>query len=157
MKLFTLLTVCLFAFTATKLQADTAPKAVKQESGKINWVTDIEKAKSDAKQKKVPIFLYFSGSDWCPHCKKMDREILSSADFQQLVQDKVIFVHVDFPHTKKLDEKTAKQNHDLKKQFGISGFPTVLLVDANLKLITKVSRKPEPKAFAQELLSHLKK
>jgi len=60
MKLFTLLTVCLFAFTATKLSANiaakptniaakpanVAEKPAKQESAKITWLTDIEKAKS---------------------------------------------------------------------------------------------------------------
>ena len=127
------------------------PQEVAQ-TNQITWVTDIEEAQNLAKQHSVPIFLYFSGSDWCPHCKKMDKQVLATEIFHDAMKDKIIFMHIDSPKRTPLDAKTKEQNSRLKKQFGITGYPTVLIADADLNLIGKPARKLDPALFAQEVL-----
>lgn len=110
-------------------------------SSDIQWVTDFEKAKSLAKKDSKPLFLYFTGSDWCPWCKKMDKEILSTPEFQQAMANKAIFVKVDFPRQTKLDEKTKSQNEKLSSTYKVKGFPTVVLLDSNLNVIDTLNYK----------------
>jgi protein disulfide-isomerase len=158
MKFIALLALCMSISAAQgfAVSAEVQQQAVKQDQ-EINWVTDIEKAKILAARNGVPIFLYFSGSDWCPHCKNLDRNVLAKAQFQNALDGKIIFMHVDFPKHVQLDPKTKDQNRRLKNSFSISGYPTVLVVDADLKVIGKPSKKGGPDEFAREVLKVIKK
>lgn len=158
MRFIALLALCMSISTT---QAFAGAAGVQQQAiqhdQEINWVIDIEKAKILAAKNGVPIFLYFSGSDWCPHCKNLDHNVLSKAAFQNALDGKVIFMHVDFPKHTQQDPKTKDQNRRLKNEFDISGYPTVLIVDADLNVIGKPSRKGAPEEFAQEVLKVIKK
>jgi len=127
---------CLFAFCASSaMNSALHASAHAQASSEIQWVSDFEKAKSIAKKESKPIFLYFTGSDWCPWCKKMNKEILSTPEFQQAMAHKAVFVMVDFPRQSKLDEKTQSQNDKLSSTYKVRGFPTVVLLDSKLNVI----------------------
>ena len=120
------------------LNAEEAKSVNEQQTKEINWLTDYEKAKALAKKESKPLFLYFTGSDWCSWCKKMDSEILSTAPFQQALGDAFIFVKLDFPELTPLDPKLKKQNQELQKTFNVRGFPTIILLDPDLKQIATV-------------------
>ncbi len=49
----------------------------------INWQTDYSKAVQQAKSESKPILLFFTGSDWCGWCKKLDNEVFKSPEFRQ--------------------------------------------------------------------------
>jgi protein disulfide-isomerase len=117
-------------FTTIAALVTTATFALSAEA----WTTDYEAAKTRAKAENKPIFLYFTGSDWCGWCKKMEKEILTNKDFLDYATANLILVELDFP---KSDEGKAKQSAELKaqnkaldKQFKIEGYPTIYLVDA---------------------------
>ena len=57
------------------------------------------------------LFLYFTGSDWCPMCFTFDKNILEQEKFTQATKDKFIFVMVDFPVKKDLPAELEKRNH----------------------------------------------
>ena len=68
--------------------------------------------------------------------------MFSTPAFLDWAKKHVILVEIDFPRKTKLDDKLAKQNESLKNKFGITGFPTVLFLDANEKKIGRSGYKP---------------
>ncbi len=101
------------------------------------WTDNYEKALAQAKTEKKLVLLDFTGSDWCGWCIKLDKEVFSKADFKAFAKDNVVGVTLDFPHGKKLPKHTVDQNAKLKSEHGVSGFPTLVLVDADGKAINK--------------------
>jgi thioredoxin-related protein len=101
------------------------------------WMTDFEAAKKVAAEKKLPILADFSGSDWCGWCIKLNKEVFDQEDFAKFASGKLVLFLADFPSKKKLPEAQAKQNDKLAAEFGIKGFPTVLILDAQGKVLAK--------------------
>jgi len=95
------------------------------------WTDDFEAAKEQAGKEGKLLLVDFSGSDWCGWCKKLDNEVFAQPEFLKGVKDDFVLVMIDSPSDKsRLSEKAAKQNPGLLKKYGISGFPTVLIMDA---------------------------
>jgi len=101
------------------------------------WLTDFNKAKKEAAEKKLPILADFSGSDWCGWCIKLDKEVFSQKEFKEFAKEKLILFLADFPREKELKAEVKAQNEQLRKAYGIEGFPTVLLLDADGKVIAR--------------------
>ena len=101
------------------------------------WTDNYEKAVAQAKAEKKLLLLDFTGSDWCGWCMKLDKEVFQKPAFKTFAKDSLVSVTVDFPHGKKLPKHTVDQNAKLKGEFGASGFPTLVLVDADGKTINK--------------------
>ena len=40
------------------------------------WLVDFEKAKTQAAKEGKPILMEFTGSDWCPPCKALHKNVL---------------------------------------------------------------------------------
>lgn len=111
-------------------------------SEEISWISDYEKAMEQAREEKKPMMLFFSGSDWCPWCKKMDKKILKDPAFIDEMREIFVFALVDFPKKKKLPDKIIQQNQLLMKKFEVEGFPTLLLLDSGQNLIAKAGYLP---------------
>ena len=47
------------------------------------WLTDFNQAKEEAAEKKLPILIDFTGSDWCSWCIKLDQEVFSQNEFKE--------------------------------------------------------------------------
>lgn len=101
------------------------------------WQTDFKKASKDAAEKKQPIMAVFSGSDWCSWCIKLDKEIFSQNEFKNFAKGKLVLFLADFPSNKQLPEDIVKQNKELAEKYKIEGFPTVLIMDPDGKVIGK--------------------
>lgn len=154
MKFYTVLCALTALFGASSASAaNTNEQSLTSAVSEINWMTDYNAAKALANKESKPMFLFFTGSDWCPWCMKMDQQILSTPEFQQALSQKVIFVKVDFPRQTKLDKATKEQNDKLSKTFGIQGFPTVILLDSNGQRIDKIGFQSGGGAkYAQKVL-----
>ena len=95
------------------------------------WMTDFEAAKAKAAKENKDLLVDFTGSDWCGWCIKLVDEVFKHDSFKKGVADKFILVELDFPRDKsKLSEAIQKQNETLQKEYGVRGFPTILLMDA---------------------------
>ena len=93
------------------------------------WLTDLDAAKAQAVKENKPVLVDFTGSDWCPPCKALHKNVFESKEFAA-VASKYVLVELDYPRNKQQAPELKAKNAALSKQFGITGFPTVLLIDA---------------------------
>lgn len=98
-----------------------------------DWTTDYNAALAQAKKDKKLVLLDFTGSDWCGYCKLLDKEVFAAPEFQHFADANYELVTVDFPHQKELSAQLKEQNDSLGKKFGIDGFPTLIVLDADGK------------------------
>ena len=99
------------------------------------WQTDYEQALATAKAAKKCVLLNFTGSDWCGPCIQMERTAFSKPAFLDYAKQNLVLVAVDYPRLKELPEKVTKQNERLMHQYSIGGFPTVILLNSDGKLL----------------------
>ena len=74
-----------------------------------------------------PIFAFFTGSDWCGWCMKLQAAVFSKDVFIAWAEQHVVLLELDFPKRKQLSPELTKQNNNLQQAFKVSGFPTVWL------------------------------
>ena len=121
--------VCLMAACA-QAQSWKKEKAVEKSKG---FIENFAKAQKEAGELKQPIFALFTGSDWCPWCVKLHDEVLETKEFKKFAEDNLVLFEADFPRTKDQPSDVKKQNKELSSKYGIQGFPTVLVLDAEGK------------------------
>lgn len=112
------------------------------DSSQLNWQTNYEQAVNEAKASNKPILLFFTGSDWCGWCKKIDSEVFNTPEFANAAGDKFIFVKLDFPVATPNPPNIDAQNKSLQKKFDIRGFPTIVLLDGNQQQIGVTGYRP---------------
>jgi thioredoxin-related protein len=95
------------------------------------WTEDYAAALAQAKNEHKQLLLDFTGSDWCGWCKKIDAEIFALPAFKAYADKNLVLVKLDFPRQRPMSAATKQQNKSLKDKYGISGFPTLILLDAN--------------------------
>ncbi|MCQ2364505.1 MAG: protein disulfide isomerase family protein [Akkermansia sp.] len=95
------------------------------------WMDNFNAAKKKAQTEKKLILMDFTGSDWCGWCIRLRHDVLDKPEFEAYAKDKFILMEVDCPRKKQLSKKLQKQNQQLCGQYHISGFPTVLVVNAD--------------------------
>lgn len=103
------------------------------QADESRWSTVPEEAIASAKKNKKDLLLLYTGSDWCPPCKKLEQEVLTDESFYLEAETYFEFVKFDFLKNSPLPESTSKLNDQWAEKFGIDSFPTLVLVDANLK------------------------
>ncbi|WP_178087807.1 thioredoxin family protein [Methylacidimicrobium cyclopophantes] len=94
-----------------------------------NWMTDYPAALKEAKAQKKLVLANFTGSDWCPWCQKLQREVFSTPEFQQYAKEHLVLLELDFPQRKPQPEALKQQNKELADQYHVEGFPTIVLLD----------------------------
>ena len=100
------------------------------------FIDDYDLALARAKTEKKIIVADFSGSDWCFWCQRLDREILTQEAFLSVATNRYVLLMVDSPRDKtRLSEKAKVENPKLVRKYNVTGYPTVLLLDADGKLV----------------------
>lgn len=97
------------------------------------WTTNYPAALAQARGNGGKVFLFFTGSDWCGWCKRLDREILSTSQFKTYAGQNLILVKLDFPHDIPQSDSEKAQNEQLSQRFKVEGFPTVVVVNGQGK------------------------
>ena len=122
-------------------------------AGGEGWTSDFSAAKAQAAKEGKDLLIDFTGSDWCSWCIKLNEEVFQHDPFKKGVADKFVLVELDYPRDKsKLDEKTIKQNDELKSTYEPRGFPTILLTDASGKPYAQTGyQKGGPEAYVKHL------
>ena len=89
------------------------------------------KADEISKTSGKPIFAFFTGSDWCGWCHKLQNDVFSKKSFIDWANKNVVLVELDFPRKKQLPPELAQQNMGLQQALQVQGYPTVWLLFLN--------------------------
>ena len=92
----------------------------------LNWLTDLPKAKEQAKNENKLVLMDFTGSDWCGWCKKLDQDTFSKPEFVSYAQKNLVLVQLDYPQNKPQTDELKASNAALAKKYNIEGFPTLI-------------------------------
>jgi rhodanese-related sulfurtransferase/thioredoxin-related protein len=126
-------TILLAGMVAAAANSPT-PLATQSPATGLTWLTDLPSAQARAKAEKKSVLLFFHGSDWCPACVEMQRQVFDSPTFAEFARRALVLVDVDFPDKHKQDEELRRANVALKARFNLSpvadeGFPTIVLLN----------------------------
>ena len=98
----------------------------------VQWHTDVNKAIDISIKTEKPLFFFFTGSDWCGWCKRLQKEVFFKTEFTEWAKKNVVLVELDFPRRTKLPENIQKQNRELAQMFAVRGYPTVWFVTPSI-------------------------
>lgn len=142
-KIFLILTLIIISLNAI---------LVAEESDNLNWLTNMEKAATIAKDSDKPILINFTGSDWCGWCIRLTNEVFAKDSFKKYADENLVLVKLDFPSKIKQTDETKAYNEKWLQKFGVRGFPTILLVDKDFNLINKTGyQQGGPEAYIKHL------
>jgi thioredoxin-related protein len=127
--------------------------ALTARADELHWLTDLPKAETEAKADHKLVLLDFTGSDWCGWCIKFDKEVFSTPAFADYARKNLVLVQLDFPQKKKLDAKLQKANDALRDKYGVKGYPTFIILNAEGKEVGRQVGYSEggPKPFIAKL------
>lgn len=118
--------ILILALVFFSLQSIAQTEQAKKE-GHLVWHTDIAKANEVSQATNKPIFAFFTGSDWCGWCKKLEKDVFSKQAFIQWAEKNVVLLELDFPRHKTLSPELMQQNQGLQQAFQVRGYPTIWL------------------------------
>lgn len=113
----------------------------------LTWLTDISQAHSLSTATNKPIFAFFTGSDWCGWCHKLEKEVFAKPEFVKWANDNVVLLELDFPRRKQLPQALAQQNQSLQQFFGVKGYPTIWVFN--------ITKEPKSEKFVIAALGSL--
>jgi protein disulfide-isomerase len=113
----------------TPTQNPAQPKAQVYKSTKEGWLVDLDEAYTKSTKEGKPILANFTGSDWCGWCKRLDADVFSKPEFQTWAEENVVLLELDFPRRFQIPQKNQSQNHAMKNALGVTGFPTIWVVN----------------------------
>lgn len=118
-------------------------REAKLNKRKAEWFDDYDDALAEAKDLNIPVLLLFTGSDWCGYCIEMEEKVFSQRDWQTFANKNLVLMKIDFPSKEKLKRSVAEQNDALKEDYGITGYPTLVLIDPKEKRLGSPAREYE--------------
>lgn len=119
----------------------------------LNWYEDLNRAQEYARTHDKYILIHFTGSDWCPWCIKLDKNVLSTQEFADFAQEQLVLVKVDFPKRIHQSQEQANKNRELAQKYWVRGFPTIIILDRDGE---EVARTGFQRGSAQNYIEHLK-
>ena len=128
-----------FALLAAPLRVTAA--TTHERADAIAWVKgDVEGAFATAKREHKPVLLYW-GAVWCPPCQQLKSTVFNREDFIARTR-LVVPVYLDG------DEPGAQKWGD---RFRVSGYPTLLVLDADKRELMRLSGGMDLEAYARVL------
>lgn len=85
-----ILAILIFVFGMINAQEDS-----------LHWETDINQAIVQSVENDKKVLIFFTGSDWCGWCIKLQNEVFKKEAFKAWAKDYVL-VELDFPRRKKI-------------------------------------------------------
>jgi hypothetical protein len=118
------------------------------------WLTEFQQAKDMAAQRDVPILANVAGSDWCGWCIRLDEQSFSKPAIQPYAAQNLVLFLADFPQRKAQTQDVVQQNQSLMRNYGVRGFPTVLLLDADGQVLGRTGYR---RGGAEADVTHINK
>ena len=98
--------------------------AAQATASEPQWLTSLPDAEAQAKKENKLILVDFTGSDWCPACKMVEKEVFTKSAFADYARTNLVLVRVDFPLDKQQSAELKAANAALQDKFKVVGYPT---------------------------------
>ncbi|MFT6178595.1 MAG: thioredoxin-related protein [Akkermansiaceae bacterium] len=143
------------SLAAQTKESPATEDAVQIDGAKIgHWTMDFDAAKRIAAEKKLPLLVNFTGSDWCGWCKLMDKGVFAKDTWKKYAAENALLVTLDFPKDKTIvPERYVARNDELKTKFAVRGFPSyvILASDGETKIgQLGAGKEKTPESFISE-------
>ena len=125
----------------------------KASTKNLNWTTNLEQAIELAKKENKAVLVNFTGSDWCKWCFKLRDEVFVQNDFKNYADENLVLVVIDFPRNSTQSNETKRYNQTVAQQFGIQGFPTIIIFNNEGVPVAKTGYQP---GGAANYVNHIK-
>lgn len=112
--------------TVLPLLAAALLAAAASASAADGWLPDLDEGFDQARRTGKHLLVDFTGSDWCPPCQALDRDLLSKADFRRDAGAEFVLVSLDFPRRKAQAADLRARNRAYAEQYGVRGYPTLI-------------------------------
>jgi thiol-disulfide isomerase/thioredoxin len=113
---------------STTYAFDDAKSSAKPITHPFKWEKTSTKAFKEAKDADVPVAILFTGTSWCGYCKALEKEVLSKLAFKNGLKGLVVGLMCVADSPGKFKSKDAEK---MAKKYGVSGYPTMVLVSAD--------------------------
>ncbi|MCG9794119.1 thioredoxin family protein [Flavobacterium algicola] len=115
--------------------------SISTQAQDLKWHTNIKDAITVSNKESKPLMLFFTGSDWCGWCIRLQKEVLQTPEFKKWAKS-VVLVELDYPRRTPQIPEIKKQNEELQQVFGIQGFPTIFFTNVVKEKDGKFNFKP---------------
>ncbi len=102
---------------------------------RARWSSSLSSAEFESAKYGLPIYLLFTGSDWCPPCQSLERRVLASREFQAFADERLVLMKVDVP-------RGGMRSGDLRQlmtKHAVNSYPTVVILNPEGKEMGRVS------------------
>jgi protein disulfide-isomerase len=103
------------------------------QAQELKWETNMEQASQIAIKTKKPLLMFFTGSDWCGWCIRLQNEVLKKPEFAAWAKENVVLLELDYPRRTPQLPEIQKQNMELQQMFEVRGYPTIWLANPSKK------------------------
>ncbi len=107
--------------------------SMQAQTEELKWHNDVKEAIAIGSKENKPLLMFFTGSDWCGWCIRLQKEVLTTPEFTKWAKDNVILVELDYPRSVPQTPEIKQQNFELQNAFGVQGYPTVYFAKAAAK------------------------
>lgn len=135
---------------AEEVTFDEAMDSPKQTAGE--WLENYDQALKTAKELKRPVLINFTGSDWCSWCIKLHKEVFDKEAFKTYAKGNLVLLKLDFPRSLPQTPEVKAANEKKAKEYGVTGFPTIVLISSDGKEINRTGYQP---GGAEAYVKHL--
>jgi len=91
------------------------------------WLTSYPEAMQVARETGRPVLTVFTGSDWCPHCRTLEDNVLHTDAFREWARDRVVLLMIDLPQ-QGIPQAVRVERSQVCIKYGVRTFPSVLLI-----------------------------
>jgi thiol-disulfide isomerase/thioredoxin len=111
---------------------------------------------SAAREQGLPVLTIFTGSDWCPHCRTLEDNVLNTPTFLDWADGRVVLLMIDLPQQGIAPSVRAERSQVCIK-YGVRTFPSALLIGPDGQKITVQSgyMGQTPTTWVAQFASHL--
>ena len=117
-------------------------------AGEVKWEKNYDDGLALAKKEKklVMVDVY---TDWCGWCKKLDKDVYATKEVSDLLAKDFIAI--------KLNPEKSKKNANVAEKFGVRGYPNIIFLDADGKMLSQIGGYVPAKEFLQQMEAVVKK
>lgn len=151
------LSIIILSVSVLLLSGFTTPPAKETSSAttEIEWLT-IDEAQARQAQEPRPMFVDVY-TDWCGWCKRMDRDTFSNEEVVNYVNSNYYAVKLNAESTDEVTYKGSTMSQtSLARTWKVSGYPTIVLINAEMSLVQAKPGFRKPNGFMSMLRSFAK-